>query len=53
MLESAGLGLIAPISAMFYGEVYWGHALRDVPDISDEHNLQDDGIHFRFRLVFE
>ena len=53
VLESVGLGLIAPISAMFYGEVYWGHALRDVPDISDEHNLQDDGIHFRFRLVFE
>jgi hemolysin activation/secretion protein len=53
VLESAGLGLIAPISAMFYGEVFWGHALRDVPDISDEHNLQDDGIHFRFRLVFE
>lgn len=53
VLESVGVGLIAPISAMFYGEVYWGHALRDVPDISDEHNLQDDGIHFQFRLVFE
>jgi hemolysin activation/secretion protein len=53
VLESAGLGLIAPISAMFYAEVYWGHALSDVPDISDEHNLQDDGLHFRFRLVFE
>ncbi len=53
VLESAGLGLIAPINATFYGEVYWGHTLRNVPDISDEHNLQDDGIHFRFRLVFE
>ena len=53
VLSSAGIGLIAPINALTYGELYWGHALRDVPDISDEHNLQDDGIHFRFRRVFE
>ena len=39
--------------ALTYAELYWGNALRDVPDISDEHNLQDDGIHFRFRRVFE
>jgi len=52
-LESVGLGLVAPVSARFYAEVYWGDTQRDVPDISDEHNLQDDGIHFRFRLVFE
>ena len=53
VLESAGLGLIATINALTYGEVYWGDTLRDVPDISDEHNLQDDGIHFRFWRVFE
>lgn len=53
VLASAGIGLIAPISAQTYGEIYWGHMLRDVPDISDDHNLQDDGIHFRFRRVFE
>ncbi len=53
VLESAGLGLIAPINDLTYGEVYWGEALRTVPDVSDDHNLQDDGIHFRFWRVFE
>lgn len=32
-------------------EIFWGHALRDLPDY-EEYSLQDDGIHFNVKLSF-
>jgi hemolysin activation/secretion protein len=31
-------------------EIYWGHDFKDVDDLSDEYDLQDDGIHFQFSI---
>ncbi|GBC63845.1 ShlB/FhaC/HecB family hemolysin secretion/activa tion protein [Desulfonema ishimotonii] len=51
-ISSLGLGLRWDISDKFRAEIYWGHGLRDY-DNSDEHDLQDDGIHFQiFAQVF-
>ena len=31
-------------------EVYWGHALRDARNVTDDGDLQDHGVHFQFVL---
>ena len=48
-IYSAGLGLRWLISEKIYTELYWGKALKDVPDASD-YDIQDDGIHFQITL---
>ena len=44
-IYSAGLGLRLTIAAKIQALLYWGHAFRDIRNVSD--GLQDDGIHFR------
>ncbi len=46
---SLGLGLKATWGDTLRAAVYWGKALRDVPEAS-EHDIQDDGIHFSVQL---
>jgi len=31
-------------------EIYWGHEFKDVDYLSDEDDLQDDGIHLQFAI---
>ncbi|MDM8561388.1 ShlB/FhaC/HecB family hemolysin secretion/activation protein [Candidatus Parabeggiatoa sp. HSG14] len=51
-IYSIGLGLRwTAIQDHVYAEVYWGKALRDIPDPEDE-DLQDDGVHFEMRLQY-
>jgi len=45
-ISSIGLGARWDISEMFYAEVYWGYALRDIEQ-TDSDNLQDNGLHFQ------
>ena len=50
-ISSIGVGLRwAPIRGML-ASLYWGYALRDVPDPVDS-DLQDHGIHFSIRASF-
>lgn len=50
-LASIGLGLRWRPAGQTLLELYWGHALRDVPD-SPESDLQDHGVHLRASLRF-
>ena len=45
-ITSVGLGLTYRPCENFYFEVFYGEDLTDLPDSSEEHNLQDDGFHF-------
>jgi hemolysin activation/secretion protein len=45
-ISSMGLGLLWDPTMQFHMELYWGHALDDVPTPTDK-DLQDDGIHFQ------
>lgn len=45
-IASAGLGLLYDPTVSWHLELFWGAALDDVPEPAD-HNLQDDGIHFK------
>jgi hemolysin activation/secretion protein len=42
---SVGLGWRWYLSETIQAELFWGHALTDIPE-QQEYNLQDDGIHF-------
>jgi len=48
-ISSVGLGLRWLPTRYMDLEVYWGKALRDVPDLEDS-DLQDDGIHFEINF---
>lgn len=48
-ISSVGLGLSWQPSPDLSGKLFWGHPLRQVPD-TGQHDLQDDGVHFQFRL---
>ena len=48
-ISSVGIGLRWNINSRIQTEVYWGHALRNID--FEEHDLQDDGIHFEFRAA--
>jgi len=48
-ISSAGMGLIARLSEKMRVELYFGEDLTDVPESSDEKDLQDRGVHFRIR----
>ncbi len=50
-IYSVGLGLRWSPSQYINTELYWGHALRDIPEPTDK-DLQDDGIHFELSLLF-
>jgi len=45
-LLSAGVGLYWTLPSHAYAELFWGHAFINAPDF-DDHDLQDDGFHFR------
>ncbi len=45
-IASIGGGLRWLPGQNFYIELYWGHALRNITG-DDEHDIQDDGIHFQ------
>ena len=48
-IYSVGLGLRWNPFKFLRSQVYWGHALRDIPD-PDDKDLQDDGVHFDIQL---
>ncbi len=48
-IYSVGLGLRWNPYKFLRTQVYWGHALRDLPDPEDK-DLQDNGIHFDIQL---
>jgi len=49
-LQSVGVGLRYSLPPRLTAELYWGHDLKSAPSRED-HNLQDDGIHFRLALT--
>jgi hemolysin activation/secretion protein len=49
-LSSVGIGLRASPFRWLFGELYWGHALDDVPKPGDR-DLQDEGLHFALTVV--
>ena len=51
-IYSIGLGLHWNPHKKLHTQLYWGHALRDIPKQGDK-NLQDNGIHFEvsFRIM--
>lgn len=50
-IYSIGLGLRWSPSQYLHTQLYWGHALRDIPD-PDDKDLQDDGVHFELSLQY-
>jgi hemolysin activation/secretion protein len=48
-LSSVGVGARVVLTRWGFGEVYWGHRLKEVAD-SGESDLQDDGLHFRLSV---
>jgi hemolysin activation/secretion protein len=50
-IYSIGLGLRWSPNQHINTEIYWGHALRDIPEPTDK-DLQDDGVHFELSLLF-
>ena len=48
-LSSIGIGLRWDPHPKIRSQLYWGHALRNV-STGSEHDLQDDGIHFRLDI---
>ncbi len=49
-LHSIGVGLLWSLAPRLSAELYVAHSFEDVLEIQD-HNLQDDGIHFRLTAV--
>ena len=48
-ISSIGIGLrVAPLPWL-RGELYWGYALRDVPEVGND--IQNDGVHFSVTVV--
>ncbi len=47
-IYSLGLGASWDLGSGIFAEIYWGHAFEDI-DITGEHDIQDDGIHFQVR----
>lgn len=45
-ISSAGVGVRWVISPKISAEIYWGKALKDVPEPTDK-DIQDNGIHFQ------
>jgi hemolysin activation/secretion protein len=52
-LSSAGVGLLFRIRANLYGQIYYAHGFRDLPDAASRRALQDRGVHFRIGSVFQ
>ncbi|RKZ92573.1 MAG: ShlB/FhaC/HecB family hemolysin secretion/activation protein [Candidatus Parabeggiatoa sp. nov. 1] len=50
-ITSIGLGFNWRPNPNMNAQVYWGYALRDIPD-PDDKDLQDDGVHFEFSVWF-
>jgi hemolysin activation/secretion protein len=50
-IYSIGLGLRWSPNQHINTEIYWGYALRDIPDPTDK-DLQDNGVHFELSLLF-
>lgn len=48
-VASVGLGARVMLRDWGFGELYWGHRLKDIADLG-ESDLQDDGIHFRISV---
>ena len=48
-ISSAGMGLRWSINRMAQAEIYWGHALRNLD--FEEQDIQDNGLHFEFRMT--
>ena len=48
-IYSVGLGLRYSPYKFLHAQLYWGHALRDLPEPEDK-DLQDSGIHFDIQL---
>ena len=48
-LASVGIGLRVAPFPWLQGELYWGHALEDTPQVGDD--IQNDGIHFALTFV--
>ena len=51
-LLSAGVGARAAITKNLHYEIYWGEDFREVDSGSDEHDLQDDGVHMALTMEF-
>ena len=47
-ISSLGLGLSWRPNQNMSAQLYWGYALRNIPDPDDKDALQDNGIHFEF-----
>lgn len=50
-LAAVGIGLLWTAEERLRAELYWGHALSE-PQETEEHNLQDDGVHFMVQADF-
>jgi hemolysin activation/secretion protein len=50
-IYSVGLGLRWHTKKYFRSQLYWGYALKDIPD-SNNDNLQDQGIHFELSVFY-
>ena len=51
LLDGVGIGALVGIAPGLDFEVYWGEALRSVPQ-GGEHSLQDDGVYMELRWTF-
>ncbi len=49
-IYSVGIGARWSVNDNINAEIYWGEALKSLPDDPSEYNLQDDGIHFNIRI---
>lgn len=50
-IYSAGLGVRWKANENIQAQLYWGYALRDVPEQEDK-DLQDNGVHFGMSVLF-
>ncbi|MCK5720461.1 MAG: ShlB/FhaC/HecB family hemolysin secretion/activation protein [Thiomargarita sp.] len=50
-IYSIGIGIRWSPNEHIYTQLYWGHALRDIPAPEDK-DLQDDGVHFQLNAAF-
>ncbi|MCZ6501927.1 MAG: BamA/TamA family outer membrane protein [Gammaproteobacteria bacterium] len=51
-LSSGGIGLLLNLGNYFQAEIFIAERFNNLPDSSNERDLQDDGIHFRIRSRF-
>lgn len=49
LIASVGMGVRVHLPHQIYGELYWGHRLKEFEDLGDS-DLQDDGIAFRLGI---